>query len=277
MAVTPYLKLQKPPFDTIPWDAAINGNMDILDAYISRYMSAPNFAGAWTNSTNYGAGQSVLDTSDSFIYAAQITHTSAASPTTFAQDRVAHPTYWTQLPIGSPGAGYAPLVSPVFTGDPTAPTPALSDSDTSIATTAFVRTGVTDGGNAAAGVIGEALTATGTSVAHTNGSPTNCCSISLTAGDWDVFGNVQFVSTGAAYTQIIAGSNTTSATLPTSPTGGFAQTSPAGGATLGTTALAIAQHRRALSATTTVYLVGQASFGAGTSAMTGVITARRRR
>jgi hypothetical protein len=34
--------------------------------------------------------------------------------------------------------GAAPLASPVFTGDPQAPTPAASDNDTSIATTAFV-------------------------------------------------------------------------------------------------------------------------------------------
>jgi hypothetical protein len=34
---------------------------------------------------------------------------------------------------------FAPLASPVFTGDPRAPTPALSDSDTSIATTAWVK------------------------------------------------------------------------------------------------------------------------------------------
>src|SRR6266576_2541679 len=33
----------------------------------------------------------------------------------------------------------APLVSPAFTGDPTAPTPATGDNDTSIATTAFVK------------------------------------------------------------------------------------------------------------------------------------------
>lgn len=33
----------------------------------------------------------------------------------------------------------APLASPVFTGDPKAPTPAVTDNDTSIATTAFVR------------------------------------------------------------------------------------------------------------------------------------------
>jgi hypothetical protein len=35
--------------------------------------------------------------------------------------------------------GAAPLASPVFTGDPQAPTPATADSDTSIATTAFVK------------------------------------------------------------------------------------------------------------------------------------------
>jgi hypothetical protein len=34
---------------------------------------------------------------------------------------------------------YAPLASPVFTGDPQAPTPATSDNDTSIATTAYVQ------------------------------------------------------------------------------------------------------------------------------------------
>lgn len=35
--------------------------------------------------------------------------------------------------------GYAPIASPIFTGDPTAPTPATGDNDTSVATTAFVK------------------------------------------------------------------------------------------------------------------------------------------
>jgi hypothetical protein len=39
-----------------------------------------------------------------------------------------------------PGSsGFAPIYSPAFTGNPTAPTPATSDNDTSIATTAFVK------------------------------------------------------------------------------------------------------------------------------------------
>lgn len=40
----------------------------------------------------------------------------------------------------------APLVSPVFTGDPKAPTPSPGDNDTSIATTAFVASAVAAGG-----------------------------------------------------------------------------------------------------------------------------------
>jgi hypothetical protein len=41
-------------------------------------------------------------------------------------------------------AGKAPLASPTFTGNPAAPTPALGDNDTSIATTAFVQGELTD-------------------------------------------------------------------------------------------------------------------------------------
>lgn len=41
-------------------------------------------------------------------------------------------------------AAKAPLASPVFTGNPTAPTPTAGDNDTSIATTAFVQTAKVD-------------------------------------------------------------------------------------------------------------------------------------
>lgn len=40
--------------------------------------------------------------------------------------------------------GAAPLASPTFTGDPKAPTPATADNDTSVATTAFVRSLLAD-------------------------------------------------------------------------------------------------------------------------------------
>lgn len=48
--------------------------------------------------------------------------------------------------ISLSGIGGAPINSPVFTGDPRAPTPATSDNDTSIATTAFVKAAISAGG-----------------------------------------------------------------------------------------------------------------------------------
>jgi hypothetical protein len=43
------------------------------------------------------------------------------------------------------GAGGAPQASPIFTGNPQAPTPARGDNDTSVATTAFVQDAVASG------------------------------------------------------------------------------------------------------------------------------------
>ena len=59
----------------------------------------------------------------------------------------------------------APLISPVFTGNPTAPTPATSDNDTTIATTAMVRAAIasysvpstTQVGSATAGLAADAV------------------------------------------------------------------------------------------------------------------------
>ena len=50
-------------------------------------------------------------------------------------DGVDYNTDWVTLNL----SGYAPLNSPAFTGNPTAPTAALGDNDTSLATTAFVQ------------------------------------------------------------------------------------------------------------------------------------------
>jgi hypothetical protein len=48
------------------------------------------------------------------------------------------------LTIAAAAATYAPLASPALTGNPTAPTPAANDNDTSIATTAYVQTELAD-------------------------------------------------------------------------------------------------------------------------------------
>ncbi len=104
MSITPFLKLQKPPFDSVPWDEAINGNMDTIDAFIARYMSVPNYVGGWQNNTTYAAGQQVLDATTAIIYQCLVTHTSSPVPTTFAQDRTTFPFYWTQTSnVSTPG------------------------------------------------------------------------------------------------------------------------------------------------------------------------------
>jgi hypothetical protein len=59
--------------------------------------------------------------------------------TTFALDSAVVAKLLTDLGVGAK----APLLSPVFTGNPTAPTPTAGDNDTSIATTAFVAAALT--------------------------------------------------------------------------------------------------------------------------------------
>ncbi len=56
-------------------------------------------------------------------------------------DGVDYNTDWVTLNLSA----YAPINSPVFTGDPQAPTPTFGDNDTSIATTAFVQAGLLGG------------------------------------------------------------------------------------------------------------------------------------
>lgn len=114
MAFTPYLRLNKPPFDTIPWDTAINGDLDIIDGFIAQYMSVPNFAGAWANSTAYAVGQVLLDPTSATMWHCNVAHTSSAVPATFAGDRTTFPSYWTNTSTTS--VGYLPLAGGTLTG-----------------------------------------------------------------------------------------------------------------------------------------------------------------
>lgn len=144
-----------------------------------------------------------------------------------------------------------------------------------ILTNFITGTGTND--NATAGDIGEyveSLVAAGAVGSWSTGTAKDVASIPLTAGDWDVTGQVFFSNTSAtAVTRIAAGINTTSATLPgVGPSRGqltSAVLSPNGvGVPVGTA-------RFSLSATTTVYLVGIIDFAAGTPSAGGFINARR--
>jgi hypothetical protein len=179
------------------------------------------------------------------------------------------------------GVGGALLAGPAFTGAPTAPTAAAATSTTQIATTAFVTTalagplaapltGVSNGSAAAAGQVGEYLTANASSVALASNVTANVCTLNLTPGDWDIWGEMQLSGTGfsIAYSTISPGGGLT--------IGGISQLQ-----LLTANAAAwvspLAAFRVSITATTTYTLTALAVFPSGTCAATGAVMARRRR
>lgn len=152
------------------------------------------------------------------------------------------------------------------------PTPTMGDNTTKAATTAFVRTAIT---NSLAYL--ETLTAVDT-IALSTGVAANIASISLTAGDWDVDAATHFYSSAGT-------TNTT--TLETSVSQISATRNLAVGAFAG---LGFASHvlsasgrttiqaptgRVNLGSTTTLYCVAYAAFTVSTLVAGGYIRARR--
>jgi hypothetical protein len=136
-------------------------------------------------------------------------------------------------------------------------------------------TGTND--NAAAGYVGEYISsqilfASRTSIS--NATSTNLTSISLTAGDWDVWGNVYYTPSVAlsGYTAWISAS---SATIPdNSLTSGSNATS----ALFNQGAIATTKiFRISVASTTTIYLSSFVQFAAGSCTQCGILEARRRR
>lgn len=133
--------------------------------------------------------------------------------------------------------------------------------------------GVTNGATAGAGQIGQVLQSTGSAVSITSSTLTNCTSLNLTAGDWDVWGNVAFApGASTALTLGIAGLSTTSVTLPS--TSNYSEWANAGTVNFGQTASMPMQVFNVAS-TTTVYAVAETGFASGSATMNCVINARR--
>jgi len=134
--------------------------------------------------------------------------------------------------------------------------------------------------SAAAGVVGEIIESTvlvGSAVSLTTGTAVDVTSVSLTAGDWDVWGNIWFNAAGTTnVTQSHAAISTTTATLPTAPgAGGYNLRRQAAQVPAGAYGMPTGQTRLSLSATTTVYLVASSTFTVSTNAAFGYIGARR--
>ncbi len=137
-------------------------------------------------------------------------------------------------------------------------------------------TGVTDGSDAAAGDIGEFVTATlasGSAVSLTSGTTANVTSISLTPGDWDVWGQVALHP--AATTVVGNSSSGTSVTSATIDVQGTFDTDTYQVTSTVDLVKGAPVRRLNITATTTVYLVTNTTFTTSTCTAYGVINARR--
>lgn len=133
--------------------------------------------------------------------------------------------------------------------------------------------GTSTNNNAAAGSVGEYISSTVLSsapVTFASGSDVNLTSISLTAGDWNVWGNIGWTAT--AVTTGIAWINNVSATTPDSAFRTFI----APLATSASLAFPVVAQRYSLASTTTIYISGFV-VGTGTISGFGFIAARRMR
>lgn len=135
--------------------------------------------------------------------------------------------------------------------------------------------GSTTNDSAASGSVGQLISsvkASGSAVNIATNTATDLTLISLTAGDWDVWGNLSF-QPAVTITQMFGWISATSATLPDSSLyAGFN-----GGLLLTNGAIIAPQLRFSLSTTTTIYISAFVTLSSSTCTMTGGIYARRRR
>ena len=134
--------------------------------------------------------------------------------------------------------------------------------------------GVTDASNAPAGAVGEFLFILVTvGVSLTTGTAATVGTLALTAGDWDISGELWLnVSAGAT---ILGGALNNSAAFPAAPIQNASRVQLAAAFTNSNHILALAPCRVTISAGATYYLMASVTFSSGTASATGKILARR--
>lgn len=150
--------------------------------------------------------------------------------------------------------------------------PAFTTSSITFSPTTGGIVGTTTNDDVAAGKVGEFISSVVPSAGNsvTTATAFNLTSISLTAGDWDVYGNITYILAGTC-TQFNAWISTTSATIPD-----VSLESTLVG-TFTTFAAANAPFKRiSIGSTTTVYLSGYAAFSVTATACGGIYARRAR-
>jgi hypothetical protein len=133
--------------------------------------------------------------------------------------------------------------------------------------------GVTNGSSAASGMVGEYFSQTGGATPMTTGAWGNTNTFSLPAGDWDVWGYIQFSASGAVL-NYVAAMVSTSPTSVTGPMANFATQHTTTGA-FSVIYIPTVPVRFSLTVTTSLYVIGYCQFSSGTCNCTGTAFARR--
>ncbi len=128
--------------------------------------------------------------------------------------------------------------------------------------------------NAPAGYVGEyveSIIPAVSAVPLASTTSNDVTSISLTAGDWEVSGNTNFIQGGVNGTSFNGWISDTSATFPDSSLVSYITNSTP----LGSVGFTVPTRRFSLTSTTTIYLSAECTFATLTSAVCGGLTARR--
>lgn len=92
--ITPNAKLDLVPATSPNWAQKMNDNLVLLDAIVGSYFTINQLQGIWKNRTSYVVDDSVVDTVSGVVYKCLVPNISASEPTTFAEDRIANPSFW---------------------------------------------------------------------------------------------------------------------------------------------------------------------------------------
>jgi len=164
---------------------------------------------------------------------------------------------------------------------PSAPTNGQAlvfSSGTQLWTPGAPQMGVTDGSNAAAGEVGQYLTASSASpISASNVTNVDITSLSLSPGDWNVWGQVQWNGSTSNLANLQGWVNSVSATAPSAAIGtvGFFIFIPGTANAVSTMSFSTGSRVFSISSAATVYLGGLAQFSTGTATVSGQICARR--
>ncbi|SAJ89312.1 pectate lyase superfamily protein [Burkholderia multivorans] len=256
--------------------------LSLAQSYPSPTFQNLTVLGTFTSSGNVGLGSLASQAANTVV--ANIT-ASSASPTAVAMptcNTSASALNYTPITgftcnaaINAAALGGATFAAPGPIGSTTASTgrfTTLTATSTITPSSTSGIVGTTTNDNANAGSIGEYVTANATSISIPTATATNITSISLTAGDWDVTGEINFTNSAVSANAYIAWTSTTSATNP----GSYLATAfTQSGNTWQNWTIPTPVARYSLSATTTIYLSGQCNFNTGTTTANGMIRARR--